>query len=291
MKLEKKAEIVGGQDGAIWNGYLFRFDGTEKCRVYDLEKTEGSSCAPAFEFDLDKNDLIIPHSNAVSFGKEYYEKDDEFPLLYTNIYNNCADRDDRMEGVCLVYRIMRDGDTFSSELVQLIEIGFVNDREYWRSSNGTNDVRPYGNFVVDRESGVYFAFTMRDGDNCTEYFSFDLPLSQDGEVDSAYGVKRVKLDISDIKSRFSCEYHRYIQGATLHNGIIYSLEGFACSEENPPMLRLIDVEKKKQAAEYNLYALGYKEEPELIDFADDVCYYSDGDGNLYILNFENELSK
>lgn len=29
-----------------------------------------------------------------------------------------------------------------------------------------------------------------------------------------------------------------------------------------------------------------KVEPELIDFAGDTCYYSDGYGSLYVLDFE-----
>ena len=31
--------------------------------------------------------------------------------------------------------------------------------------------------------------------------------------------------------------------------------------------------------------MGYKKEPEMIDFCGDVCYYSDVDGNLYIAEF------
>ena len=78
----KLGEIGKGQDGAIFGDYIFHFDATGRGCVYRLEGLEALA-----EFQLDKSDLITPHSNAVSFGYEYYKEGDEFPLLYTNIYN------------------------------------------------------------------------------------------------------------------------------------------------------------------------------------------------------------
>lgn len=36
------------------------------------------------EFVLDRCNDIFPHSNSVVFGNEFFDKNDEFPLLYTN---------------------------------------------------------------------------------------------------------------------------------------------------------------------------------------------------------------
>jgi hypothetical protein len=151
--------------------------------VYDLENTE----KPFSEFVLDKTELIKPHSNAVAFGCEYFEAGDEFPLLYTNVYNNYQGEENKRTGMCLVYRILRNENVFTSELVQIIEIGFTSDENYWKSE-GIDDVRPYGNFVVDCEKNRYYAFTMIDKPKITRYFAFDLPKLSEGEMCREYGV-------------------------------------------------------------------------------------------------------
>ena len=289
MKITKIAEIKSGQDGAIFNNFLFRFDSTGNCTVYDVKNIcfadEAKKLEPAGEFTLDKIDLIVPHSNAVMFGSEYYSKEDEFPLLYTNIYNNYAKHEDRMVGVCPAYRITRKDGVFSSKLVMIIKIGFTDDCNLWKSEPDTPDIRPYGNFTIDRKKGVYYAFTMRDKTHTTRYFSFDLPKVSDGIYDSEYDAKVVVLNKEDIKEYFDCEYHRFVQGACFDSGKIYSVEGFTGDKVNIPALRVIDVISKKQVMYVDLVGEGLEVEPEMIEFSDGICYYSDGHGNLYTFDF------
>ena len=192
---------------------------------------------------------------------------------------------DRLEGLCCVYRLQKDGNTFTTTLVQLIQIGFTEDKRLWRSLREEGDVRPYGNFTIDREKGIYYAFTMRDSYNTTRYFSFPLPKKSDGVMDEAYGVKKVTLMPSDILDYFDCDYHQYIQGACIHHGKIYSLEGFTESVNHPAALRIISPEDKRQEAYVLLASYGLNIEPELIDFMGDTCYYADYVGNLYIIEF------
>ena len=294
MRIKHIAKIKGGQDGVVWNNYLFRFNGAGVCYVYDIKQlnryaSEAVELKEISTFSLDRIDELKPHSNAVMFGKEFYSPDDEFPLLYTNIYNNYSGTDNPLKGVCLVYRLQRNGMEFSSTLVQIIEIGFVEDSHYWKSCEDEEDVRPYGNFTIDAEKGTYYAFTMRDKENTTRYFSFDLPKLSDGEKDEIYNVSKVTLSACDIKEYFDCEYHRFIQGAAFYNGKIYSLEGFTNSQENPPAMRIIDVKEKKQVQFVDFMKMGLTIEPELIDFYDDICYYADNHGNLYIIDFSNDI--
>ena len=287
MKIEFLTGIKSNrQDGAIFGGYLFSFNHKGECTVYEiasLGKVKNGEAKSFSEFVLDKNEIIVPHSNSVMFGNEYYSNDDEFPLLYTNIYNNCADLPDKLKGVCLVYRLQRKEKSFSSTLVQLIEIGFVENENLWKSSGEKADVRPYGNFTIDTERGVYYAFTMRDNTNSTRYFSFRLPKVAEGEFCEKYNVKKVILNQSDILDFFDCEYHQYIQGACLKNGRIYSLEGFSDSVDNPPSLRIIDTIDKKQICLIRFKDYGLNIEPEMIDFEGDTCYYTDHNGNVYNL--------
>ena len=278
------AKIAGGQDGAIFADTLFRFGPRGKCRVYDLSAAlgDGEELTPISEFMLDRAEEIAPHSNAVAFGREYYAEGDEFPLLYTNIYNNYKNAEDKLIGVLCVYRIVREGDGFASKLVQLIEVGFTEDREIWRSGGDIEDVRPYGNFAVDTEGGRLIAFVMRDGAEKTRYFTFDLPKLSDGEICPRFGVRRALLRKEDIISSFDVPYHRYIQGACYRGGRVYSLEGFGSGIH--PAIRVIDVDRGEQLLFVDLYAEGLTEEAEFVEFYGERCLYSDVAGNVFELS-------
>lgn len=289
MKIENISKIKNNrQDGAISNGFLFSFNHQGKCTVYQMEKLECIKDGEAevfAEFVLDKTDTIIPHSNSVAFGNEYYDKKDEFPLLYTNIYNNYANSDNKLKGVCLVYRLQRKQKVFESTLVQMIEIGFTEDENLWKSTGEKEDIRPYGNFTIDAEQGIFYAFTMRDNTQTMRYFSFGLPMVTQGEICKEYNVKKVALTQSDIIECFDCDYQHYIQGACCHEGKIYSLEGFTDSVDNPSAIRIIDTKLKKEVAFKKFKDFGTNIEPEMIDFYDEICYYADHNGNMYKLFF------
>lgn len=289
MKMEFFAQITGNrQDGAFFNGFLFSFNCVGECTVYEVEKLKEKKKSEAelfSQFTLDKKDIICPHSNSVMFGSEYYCSDDEFPLLYSNIYNNYSQSDNKLKGVCNVYRIQRNEKNFKTTLVQIIEVNFVENTTYWKSSETSEDVRPYGNFTIDVEKNIFYAFTMRDKCNTTRYFSFDLPKSSMGEKDKYFGVKKVVLDISDIKECFDAPYSRYIQGACCHKGKIYSLEGFTDDENNPPAIQIIDPNTKKSLGFEKFKDYGNNTEPEMIDFYDNDCYYTDHNGKMYKLFF------
>ena len=141
MKIQHVANIVGGQDGAIFGDELFRFDHKGNGKVYnlrDLNPQEVCDLTPTATFVLDRADVLVPHANAVCFGTERYEPGDFYPLLYSNIYNNYAKTENPYIGVCCVYRLQKTADGFVTTLVQLIEIGFCEDATLWRCrSKGT----------------------------------------------------------------------------------------------------------------------------------------------------------
>ncbi len=290
MKIKKLCKISDErQDGAVYGGYLFSFDSRGLCSVYrisDLENCKAGEAECFSQFVLDKNDVITPHSNSVMFGSEFYHETDEFPLLYTNVYNNYSNEENKLKGVCLVYRLARCGASFKTTLVQMIEIGFTQDDKLWKSEGKIDDARPYGNFAIDADKGIYYAFTMRDNPRSTRYFSFKLPKAEDGDLCPRYNVKKVVLNPGDIRDCFDCDYHHYIQGACCHKGKIYSLEGFTDSSDNPPAIRIIDVNLKKEIFFKKFEDCGLNIEPEMIDFSVDTCYYSDHNGNIYKLFFD-----
>lgn len=288
MKIEQVAKIVRGQDGAIQNGFLFRFDARGNGFVYRmadvLSAGTETEAAMLSRFQLEKTDRLCPHSNAVVFGNAFAKEGDAFPLLYTNVYNNYGKADDKREGTLAVYRLTQDGEQFAATLVQVIAVGFVQDATLWRSSTGA-DVRPFGNFVIDPENELLYAFTMRDAEQTTRYFAFPLPSPTDGVMDETLGVPRVVLQKEQIVRQFDCPYHRYLQGACFHDGRIYSVEGFSNSAENPPYIRVIDPAAGKQAAAEPFIPHGFCEEAEMIDFYEGNCYYSDCLGNFLKITF------
>jgi len=269
--------VKGAQDGSIYGDYLFRFNARGRCIVYSMKDGEVLG-----EFTLDKNDLLCMHSNSVDFSPRFYDPSDEFPLLYTNVYNNYAKADDRKCGVCGVYRILRRDGVFTSEMVQVVRIGFTDD-PIWRSEN-IQDVRPYGNFVVDADENRLAAFTMRDEDRHTRFFSFALPDISAGVMSEEYGVPVVTLEKSDILDCFNGDYSNFLQGACCRGGKIYSTEGFS-DPAIPACIQVFDLRARRTHARLSLFHYGMTVEPEFAAFWGDTLYYSDAHGNMWEVIF------
>jgi len=287
MKIRQVAKMdFSAQDGAFWGDYMFRFTAWGHGRVYDARPldAEGGDLPLIGEFDIKKSEPLVPHFNAVVFGNEYFDPADEFPLLYANIYNNYAKAENRLEGTCCVYRLTRSGTEFEMTLVQVIRVGFTEDKTLWKSDGETPDVRPYGNFVIDTDKSLLHAFVMRDASHTTRYFTFKLPKLADGVMSEEYGVRVVTLEQDDILDQFDTDYHLFIQGACCHEGKIYSSEGF--NADVPPSLRVIDPAAHRQLCAVNLVELGYTVEAEWIDFRHGICCYSDAHGTIYEVDFE-----
>ena len=171
-------------------------------------------------------------------------------------------------------------------LVQVIRIGFTKNDFLWCSGGGVADVRPYGNFVVDRDSNTLYVYTMRDATHTARYFAFGLPLVDDGEDSQEYGVPVVTLTEEMILDCFDTEYHNFIQGGCCGGGLIWSSEGF----DGSPALRVIDPIGRQQLDMADLAQLGFSREAEFIDFYGGDCYYSDAAGNVYRVEFDPEAA-
>lgn len=277
-----------GQDGAVFGDYIFRFIASGGCFVYrvaDFTGEEMGKSRPYAAFKLDRSDEIVPHANAVCFGSEYYEEGDEFPLLYANIYNNYEKEKDRLWGVCCVYRLTRGGKTFSTTLVQIIRIGFLDEGDLWISRNSEGSSVHYGNFAVDPVNNLLVAFVMRMGDQTTRYFTFRLPKSSEGEPHPTLGVNCVTLSSEDILSYFDGNYSHFIQGACVRDGKLYSLEGRGTAYREAG-LRVSDLLAGKELYYLDLTSNGMTAEPELIDFTESGALFSDYNGTVYLLDID-----
>jgi hypothetical protein len=191
--------------------------------------------------------------------------------IYSNVYNNYASQPDRHIGECCVYDVHGIANVWGNSMIQVLKVGFIDDLNYWPAAT---EARPYGNFLVDQEKGCLYVYVMYSSKKLTYWYKFDLPDISDGVWDETYGCYVKTLEVGDVLDHWTTPLQNYIQGATVHDGLIWSTEGFtATSGTNVPRMRIIDPVKKSQIAVFNFYADGDPVEPEFIDFYDGKCYY------------------
>lgn len=276
--LEPYATFGNTQDGSVYGDYIFRFNASGLGMIHDMSTLRYVN---TLALDSVMLNYFKPHSNCTSFGCTYYEEGDEFPLFYSNAYNNYDVKIDRLLGTVGVYRITREDRRFTARLVQVIRIGFASDKNLWMSGIGA-DKSPYGNMVVDTENGKLWFFVPRDTNKTTRFFCFDIPTADAGEFSETFGVNLVTLREEDILDMFDVPYSNYLQGACYHDGKIYSTEGMGTGVA-PNGVRIIDLNNRIEDSFVDFFATKYWKEAEFIDFWNEDCYFSDFTQQVYRL--------
>ncbi|MBQ7444908.1 MAG: type II secretion system protein [Clostridia bacterium] len=210
------------------------------------------------------------HGNSVhlrTVGSQHY--------IYSNIYNSYANSTDKRMGECCVYETDLNS---TSTLVQIIKISFINDSDKWPqpSQQQNNDERPYGNFVIDEQNDLLYVYVMDIHNNVTKWFKFNLPdpTASNSEGNVYY------LYYADVLDSWTTTYMNKMQGVTIANGLIYSLEGLS----GAPGIRVIDPDLKKELVYIGVDRLdAYKSEPEFISYYNGNLYYGCGSHKLYKL--------
>jgi hypothetical protein len=205
----------------------------------------------------------IPSYDAKYSGETFH--------IYSNVYNNYASAADKHIGECCVYNVGGDSNIWSNTLVQLLKIGFINDKNLWPAAT---EARPYGNFVVDNDYQYLYAFVMYSSKSLTYWYKFALPSVSDGEWNETYGCRVKTLTEKDVLDSWTTPLQNYIQGACVYDGLIWSTEGFTGSSGvNLARMRVIDPSKKSEIAVFNFFSDGDPVEPEFIEFYNGSCYY------------------
>lgn len=231
---------IGGQDGCSYGDYLFSFNSDNTFVVYNLAKS-----IVVGQYVLDGE--FFPHCNTACFGREKFSYDDLFPLVYVNAYNNL----DLPRGRCYAFRIFgNEIDGFKTQLVQTITLDFTYDH-LW--AFGNDEIRPYGNFVVDVTKMKLYAYTMMNSIERTRFFEFDLPRINDGE--------NIILGKKDILKYFDTYYLDIIQGNFHSNGKIILCYGLGGSTSG---IAVIDVGLEAIVSDFSLISIGIYEEPEKV---------------------------
>ena len=191
--------------------------------------------------------------------------------VYSNVYNNYASQSDKHIGECCVFEVHGAANVWANSLVQVLKVGFIDDLDRWPAAS---ESRPYGNFLVDEEKECLYVYVMYSSKKLTYWYKFDLPDVSDGVWDEDYDCYVKTLKITDVKDQWTTPLQNYVQGACVHDGLIWSTEGFsATSGTNLARMRIIDPSRKSQIAVFHFYADGDPVEPEFIDFYDGKCYY------------------
>ena len=299
------ATSLNYQGGAIYNNNAFVMNNNGTYRVMDLSTGECSS-----EYTLDKVDVIKPHANSVCFSDTFYPGDSkdngDYPLLYVNVYNNYRGQDEEHEGTCLVYRVQESEDgTFTTTLVQVVVIGFAKSdvENIWKSAAdieqaGTTAVRPFGNFVVDTDNDMLYAYTLRSTEQCMRFFKFNLPevqevtetSSNDANYNATYGCYVVTLQESDIVNfkddvqYFDVAGYPVIQDATYYQGRLILNDGSSAGTDS--CIRVIDPETGKEEYTLDVDSLF----PDLVKEAEMISINPE-DGSLYYMTTPGTLRK
>lgn len=247
-KYMKQSSTNPVQGADCYGDFLFQFqDHNAAVYIYDFKKKE-------YLGKTELNAKTLNHCNNVSFSRIFYEKGDEFPLLYVSgsgngLYNQVQ-----------VYRIINDNSLFS--IIQIQEIIFP-------KSSPDNDMY-WTDVMIDPEDQIMYVTTAASSGE-GKVSIFDIPDVKSTEV---------KLSDKDILDSFYVSKFTHHQGANIHNGMLYIFEGVP-QWGDTNYLRIIDLNKKEDIARINITEKGFKAEAEGAFFYNEELYCATNNSGIF----------
>lgn len=237
------------QDGDCYGDYYFQFKNfNKKILITNLKSKEFLG---AVELTANSKN----HCNTVSFSRLFYDKDDEFPLLYVS-----GSMDGKYNHV-QVYRIQRMEYLFSFTKIQEITLPQCNQKNhlYWTGA------------AMDNENGFMYVYANDGGAHIAKFSIPDIL------------QENVILTDEDILEQFSLPGFTHQQGAVIRNGLLYVMDGVPHSGDTN-YLRIIDLVNKKDFEMINISALGYGNiEFESLSYYED-CFITASSGYLGVFS-------
>lgn len=221
------------QGATVYGDYLFvAYNGMETLDVVDM-RTGLCVCT----ITLNETYQTNYHCNNINFGWERYDSADEFPLLYISA--------NHVDGICVVYRVQREGTTFTATLVQTIGIPPLVE------GGGTNTrfclIDPDNKYLY--VEGHTTGSTSAAPDNYHRFCRYELPKLSDGDVN---------ITLSDMIDYFDIPSVTAYQGSITMMGRTYQVYGWGSSSD----FQQIDLWEKRLATYINLWDMGITDEPE-----------------------------
>ena len=233
-------------------------------RLYDLQYTKGTG--------KDFLGQTLYHCNQATFGVDFYDSSDPFPILYISQH---AKENKRyfVEG----YRIFPiwDNETneyssFSVELVQTIFFPPMTNK------NALGTI----NMIIDPETNKIYTYSRNNNIGLTNskkcvISCFDIPSSQ---------KKEIFLEDTDILWSFypGCNASN-MQGGCINNGILYIAQG--SKSAGYIYLNIIELQSQQQTGRLDLLKNGYTWEPEGCFFYNGHVMLGGGN-NIYKVNIQ-----
>ena len=286
LKVTLFKEMLGWhnmQGGAIYGDKLVCLMATdemsdETCNgfVYNLS-TGLKECDLFFDSVLDGKCFTKPHANQVSFGKDFYDSNSDFPLLYVSQVNGGSGyKDIYGERGVLVYNLKKvQNGHYTPVLVQVI-MPDLEDKELMMKIGKYTP-----NYVVDTAKNQLLVMgypqnSWFDLRGPQPFAIFDIPTLSEGSI--------IQLTYSDIVDSFQLDESISIQQSLILGRKVFSTGGWM----KKGTLRIIDLDSKKQERLYNLFDFTFGEPQFWGIWKNRFLYYEAGTkGIMYEFHFKN----
>ena len=208
-------------------------------------------CFHSFQFEQERNNQN--HCNNASFSNIFYDKNDEFPLVYVSgsqvgSYNHVQ-----------VFRIIRTIDTFKLEHIQEITL----------PQSNTNNHLYWTNVALD-DSGYMYVYAGHSGGQIAKFHIPDVTKSD------------VTIHYNQVIDHFTVPNFICLQGGCIKGDYFFIADGGSNTNR---YLRIIDLQNKREYQKINIPISQFAWEPEGMVSYGDQLIITTGAG-FYALNLE-----
>ena len=235
--LVKQGRGRAQQGMAIHGNWIFSCEDGGKVNLYDFRKRDG---VPVTSFTL-ASAQKDNHANNAEFGIEK-KAGASFPLLYISVGKvGCP-----IEWTCFVESVTRQGNTFTSELVQTI---LLDNCHGWEDAGSPS-------FLIDRDRRFLWVFSAikRTTPAVTKDFSENLYVATKFRIPALSEGSVVHLRLKDILGQVTFPYDiGFTQAGCVRDGKIYYCFGVGNrSDDRPAGIRVYDTDTGAITASFDL---------------------------------------
>ena len=279
FKITKPSGVSSAIQGiAVYGDTLVQCFDSGYWAMYDLATLSASSFANGL---LDGATSSL-HANSCCFGSKY-DPTDDYPLLYTTggksgVINPGGINDN---GYCVVHRFVSNNNAYDTELIQTIYIDWSGFEE---KGYHTIFVRP--NFVIENGYLYTFSALYRTDGSMSAYDNVNRFVVHKYKA-PALSVASVTLTADDVVKEYLFNYDTfYIQGATIHNDLLFHTFGVGGSSGRENAIRVYNVISGTEVAKIDGTLLPYKNsEPEGLAVYNGDLLANIVSGNVYKITF------
>ena len=230
------------QGMAVFNDYMFQcHHSNNRIDVYDLRDY-------SLSFTIEQEGNGVVHCNNADFGKDFYDKNDPFPLLYLEQKGN--------RHKTSVYRIIRTDSTYTAQMVQTLTF------EPCTRSISNNDLENGFMYVTHGHGKSGFVTKIK------------IPSYKKGDM-------TIDLKSKKALATFDVSSPKVGQDATIHNNKLFQLKGYSREGE----IKIVDLERQCILFVAQFNKIGMNGEPEGIAWYKDHLIVSTVSGQVYNVYF------